>query len=106
MKATKPPTTRAGRTHKIMVGKVRCYITVNKDAEGRILEVFAKADSGQQGAMDMVCRMASLALQGRGSVETIIKHMANDRTPPNGGPGQPSSCFDAISQILQRELNA
>lgn len=102
MKPTKPPMTRRGRTHKIMVGPVTAYLTVNRDRDGRIIEIFAKADQAQ-GHLDMACRLASLGLQGRADVATLIRHMRGDRTEPCGGPGQPSSIYDAMARILETE---
>ena len=99
----KPPTTRTGRTHKIRIGACRAYLTVNRDAAGEILEVFAKADNGEQGHIDMACRLASLAIQRRGDVKTLIRHMRGDRTEPCGGPGQPTSIYDAIARVLEIE---
>ena len=100
---TKPPITRTGTTHKIRIGEIKSHITVNRDAEGTIIEVFAKADSGAQGHMDMVCRLISLGLQGRADIPTVIRHMRYDRTEPCGGPGQASSIYDAIARMLDEE---
>ena len=100
---TKPPTTRIGSTHKMCVGESRCHITVNRDLNGDIIEVFAKADNGMQGHIDMACRLISLGLQRRADVPTIIKHMQFDRTEPCGGVGQPTSIYDAIARVLIKE---
>ena len=100
----KPSITRMGRTHKLIVGKVSVYITVNRGKKGQIIECFGKAGGGLQGHVDMVCRIASLAIQGRGNVPTLIRHMRFDKTPPVGGPGQPKSIYDAIAIVLQEEL--
>ena len=99
----KPPITRTGRTHKIIVGPCSAYITVNRGEDGNIIEVFAKADAGMQGHLDMACRLASLAIQGRGDVETLIRHMRGDRTEPCGVAGQPSSVYDAMARVLEGE---
>ena len=100
---TKPQVTRTGRTHKVVIGECTAYLIVNRDTHGRIMEVFAKSDNGQQGHLDMACRLISLTLQGRDDLDTIIKHMANDRTEPCGGPGQPTSIYDAIARVLRTE---
>ncbi len=102
---TKPPTTRLGRTHKFTVGSSDLYITVNRDEQGNIIEVFAKATDGLQGHMDIACRLASLAIQGRGDVATVIRHLRGDRTPPCGTVGQPTSIYDALARVLEREEN-
>lgn len=100
---SRPPTTRNVRTHRVCVGPVTAYITVNRNAAGEIIEVFAKADEGVQGNIDMACRLASLAIQGRGDVPTLIRHMRGDRTEPCGIAGQPSSVYDAIARVLESE---
>lgn len=100
---TKPPVTRDGNTHKIRVGPTKCHITVNRGDNGEIIEVFAKADNGVQGHIDMACRLISLGLQGRADIPTVIRHMQFDRTEPCGGPGQPTSIYDAIAKVLSKE---
>lgn len=99
----KPPTTREGKTHKITIGPLKAYITVNRNEQGEIIEVFGKCNEGEQGHVDMACKLASLAIQGRGDVPTLIRHMEFDRTEPNGGPGQPTSIYDAIASVLKEE---
>lgn len=88
-----------------MVSSSAVYITVNRDAQGRVIELFAKSEAGLQGHLDMACRLASLGIQQRADVETIIRHMRGDRTEPVGGVGQPTSIYDGIARILERELN-
>lgn len=100
---TRPMSTRQGKTHKVKVADVTAYITVNRDPAGNILEVFGKANKGEQGHLDMVCRIASLSIQRRGDVPTLIRHMRGDRTEPCGVIGQPTSIYDAIAQVLEKE---
>ena len=106
MNKRKPPMTRHGRTHKVQVGPVTAYLTVNRDSAGKVLEVFGKADNGSQGHLDMACRLISLGIQGRADVETVIRHMRGDRTEPCGIAGQATSIYDAIARVLQEETNA
>ena len=101
----KPPNDRTGNTHKIRVGPVKAFITVNRDEEGNIIEVFSKADVENKGHLDMACRIISLGIQGRADVPTLIRHMSFDRTHPTGGPGQPTSIYDAIAKVLKKELD-
>ena len=103
MTPTKPPVTRKGRTHKVRIGPVKAYLTVNREESGRVIEIFAKADNGAQGHLDMACRLASLAMQGRGDIDTLIRHMIGDRTEPCGIAGQPTSIYDAIARVLAAE---
>lgn len=99
----KPPTTRFGNTHKVKIGKVTAYITVNRNKKDGILEVFGKADEGEQGHLDMACKLISLALQKRGDAATIIRHLRGDRTEPCGLAGQPLSLYDAIGRVMEEE---
>ena len=99
----KPPTTRKGRTHKIQVGPITAYLTVNRDTHGNIIEIFAKSDGGMQGHLDNVCRAYSLGFQKRCDVRTAIRHLRGDRTEPVGCVGQPTSVYDAIAVELERE---
>lgn len=101
---TRPPITRAGRTHTIRVGPIIAEITVNRDAAGNILEVFARADGGMQGHLDNVCRAYSLGFQGRCDVPTAIRHLRGDRTEPCGIAGQPASIYDALGRVLEEEM--
>lgn len=103
MNKRKPPVTRTGKTHTMQVADVEMHITVNKDSGGHILEVFAKASHGEQGSADMVCKMISLGLQNRLDVDTVIRHMRGDRTPPCGCVGQPTSIYSAIAEVLAIE---
>jgi hypothetical protein len=100
---TKHPT-RSGKTHKIRIGKITAYLTVNRSADNHILEVFGKADNGIQGHLDMACRLTSIALQHGVEVATIIRHMKGDRTEPCGIAGQPTSIYDAIARTFEVEL--
>ena len=102
---SKPPVTRKGRTHKQQIGQITAYVTVNRDAHGHIIEVFAKADA-LRGHLDMACRLMSLGLQRRADVPTIVRHMRGDRTEPCGIAGQPTSIYDALARVLQAEVDA
>ena len=99
----KPETTRFGNTHKVKIGPLTMYLTVNRDAAGQIIEVFGKSDEGYQGHVDMACRLVSLGIQGRADIETVIRHMSHDKTEPVGGLGQPSSIYDGIAKVLEGE---
>ena len=102
---SKPPTTRQGRTHKILVGPIKAYLTVNRDEDGNIIEIFAKANNGAQGHLDNVCRAYSLGFQERCNVPTAIRHLRGDRTEPVGCMGDDgTSIYDAIGRMLEREL--
>ena len=99
----KPPTTRNGITHTIQLGAVKVYVTVNRDENGDIIELFGKTVCGVQGHVDMACRLISLAIQGRADIPTIIRHMEYDRTEPQGIAGQPLGIYDSIAKVLKKE---
>jgi hypothetical protein len=94
---------RTGHTHKMKVGPVNLYITVNSDRAGRILEVFSKADEGYNAEADGLSIMASLALQHGAPVECVVRHLRHRRYPPHGFAGQPCSISDAIGQAVEKE---
>jgi len=96
--------TRHGRTHKIEVGHVTLYITVNRDSTGKLREVFCKANEGYQGDADGLAELSSLLLQHGCPPEKLIRHLRYRRYVPNGLPGQPCSISDAIGTIIEREL--
>jgi ribonucleoside-diphosphate reductase alpha chain len=98
---TKLPATRHGVTHKITLGAVELYVTVNTDAEGRAREMFGKATEGWQGWLDVLCETASLYLQRGGTLEELARHWRGQRFPPDGIAGQGSSIPDAIARMLE-----
>ena len=99
----RPHATREGHTRKLTIGPVTAYITANKGPDGKLIEVFAKADEGYQGQLDSLCIVISLALQHGTPAETIIRHLRYRRYPPEGGPGQPVSLADALGLAMERE---
>ncbi len=101
-----PAATRNGRTHEMRIGAVAVCITVNRDDNGTICEVFAKSSGGMQGHLDRVCTMASLALQGGCEPDRIARHLLGDRTEPLGLAGQPTSIYDALGRVLKQEMEA
>ena len=103
---SRPPTTRMGKTYTLKVEKITMQITANRNAEGQIIEVFAKAVGGDgiQGHVDRVCTMASLAIQAGCPIIRIIQHLKGDQTHPRGFVGQPSSVYAAIAKVLEQEM--
>jgi len=98
------PTTRIpGKTRKIQVGSCTLYITVNRDDDGSIREVFAKADEGQKPHADGLAELSSLLLQYECPVKTVVQHLRYRRYEPSGCIGQPCSISDAIGMVLEDE---
>lgn len=102
--AAQMPTNRAGRTHKLKVGAVSLYVTINRDADGVVREVFAKADEGHQAEADGLALMSSIAMRYGAPAAVVAKHLRYRRYEPRGGPGQPCSISDAIGLAIEREV--
>jgi ribonucleoside-diphosphate reductase alpha chain len=97
----RPPTTRHGKTHKIVLNGVTMYLTVN-EADGKPVEMFCKASDGWQGWVDTLCVTASLALQYGAPISDIIKHWSHQAFPP-AAVGQGKSIPDALARVLQQQ---
>lgn len=100
---TNLPTTRMGRTHTCHVGEVTLDVTVNRDWDGSIRELFIKASDGYSGEADGLAIMASLALRHGCPPEVVARHLRFRRYPPHGAPGQPISISDAIGRVIEKE---
>jgi len=57
-----------------------------------------------QGGLDMTCTALSLGLQGRCDVETAVRHLIGNQTPPLGVVGQPRSAYDGVGRLLRATL--
>lgn len=95
--------TRSGKTHKLVVGPVELYITVNHGDEGQPLEMFTKATEGYQAEADGLSILISLALQYGAPAAVVAKHLRHRRYAPHGLPGQPCSISDALGRVLEAE---
>jgi len=95
------PTNRQGKIHTIELGPVTIELTVNKDDEGRVLELFSKCTDGYQGEVDGMCIPASLALQYGCPVSVMAEKLRWRACEPHGGPGQPKSISDGIAIVLE-----
>jgi len=95
--------TRPGQIHKVEVGEVTLYITVNRDEDGEIMEVFVKADNGYNGDADGLGELSSLLLQYGCPVAKLVEHLRFRRYEPSGCIGQPCSISDAIGMVLEDE---
>ena len=108
------PKIRAGLTHEIITGHGTIYITVNKDENGRVLEIFT--NGGKNGGvsaanLEAIARLASLALQKGVGVDAIAHTLLGisdgtcvwDKLSINDiRPAQIISIPDAIGQVLFR----
>jgi hypothetical protein len=93
--------TRTGQTYKIVVGEVTVYVTLNRDDNGKPKELFAKADEGYQGWIDVLMLTASLALRNGCDFATILNHWRHQRFEPAAFGC--SSIPDAIAKRIQEE---
>jgi ribonucleoside-diphosphate reductase alpha chain len=113
------PTVLNGHTHKVKTGQCgSIYITVNKDENGKIIEVFSRL--GKQGGclcclLNGISRVISISLQGGIDVQAITRQLENEKCDkPSFGAHKDiqcnlhralSSCSDAIAQVLKLESN-
>ena len=100
----KLPPDREGKTHKIVMGAVEIYLTVNLDDTGRVRELFSKCTEGHQGQVDALCETASLYLQCEdGNLAVLVAHWLYRKYLPDGAIGQGSSLPDAMARVLKKE---
>lgn len=94
------PKVLSGRTHEQPCGCGRVYVTVNLDAEGRPVEVFARlGKSGGCGAatMEAVGRLLSAGLRCGIDSQILLKQVSGIQCHR-----QPS-CLDAVAEVLKVE---
>ena len=103
MKRKKPPNPRPGKTHKIKVGSVSVYVTVNDDETGNPIEMFSKSDGGHTGWCDALSVTASLAMQHGCPLKTLLEKWRGMRFPPDGV--RAFSIPDAIARRLLDDEN-
>jgi ribonucleoside-diphosphate reductase alpha chain len=108
------PKIRSGKTHEIFTGHGKIYVTVNKNNDGNVLEIFT--NGGKNGGvsaanLEAIARLASLALQEGVSVDAIARTLLgiSDGTVAwdklsikDKRATQVISIPDAIGQILYR----
>lgn len=96
-----------GATYKIHTPCGNMYITVNRDGNGRIVEIFAKL--GKAGGcptcqVDAQARLISIALQEGVNIERLIRQLIGNKCSMSGVelPDEGISCPDAIGKILKK----
>lgn len=108
------PKIRDGQTYEVMTGHGRIYLTVNRDQDGKVLEVFTnggKNGSASAANLEALARVTSIALQGGVSVEQIVKTIENINDgsvswerlgPSDDRPVCITSIPDALAKVLKR----
>jgi len=105
----KRPSVMKGTTYKQKTSYGDLFVTINDDEAGQPFEVFAnigKAGGFFSAKSEAVCRLVSLALRSRISVNEVIKQIKGIRGPmPSWSEGgMILSLPDAIAQILERHV--
>jgi ribonucleoside-diphosphate reductase alpha chain len=103
------PSVTRGLTERISTGCGKLYVTINYDDEG-ICEVFAqmgKTGGCAASQIEGISRLISLALRSRMKIESIIRQIKGIRCPSPlwGKGGMTLSCADAISKVLEKQIN-
>ena len=102
------PSALLGNTHKIDVPCGKGYLIVNKDAGGRVVELFfniGKNGQCRRIMTDTAMKYASILLQaGLRSLTDIASDLADHECEHfNGSPDCARSCLDAIAMRLRMQ---
>jgi len=94
-----------GVTTKIKTGMGNLYVTVNKEDDGSIYEVFAttgKAGGNETANTEAICRLISIAMQYGIPVASVVNQLAGIQSTPIWDHGiQVLSTPDGISKVLK-----
>lgn len=103
------PTQLQGSTHKIVTGCGSLYLTVNRNTDNKIIEVFAslgKCGSCSKAANEAMTRCISVGLQNGVPVSAYVKSLKGIRCDrPVLGQEHILSCPDALAKVLELENN-
>ena len=100
-----------GNTYWIMTGCGKLYITINKDSNKNIIEVFSnmgKAGGCNQCFSEAKAKLISILLQSDVDVKHIIKQLVGiqcSRISEDPVYGKVLSCSDAVAKVLKGELD-
>lgn len=112
-KRNKPLGVRTGRTHPAQVEDVKIYVTVNRDAEGNISEIFMTTDREGTlitGLLNSLSKTISVMLQYHIPAGDIAKMLRGQKYEPYGFVSKHpyikhvTSISDLISKIIDIEL--
>ena len=100
------PAKMYGTTDKIVTGHGSMYVTVNKDDNDIIKEVFtniSKSGGCYNASLEVVSRIISLALQYNIPIDDIVKQLENITCCPNWFDGKLiRSPYDGLAYILRQ----
>ena len=105
----RPPIMK-GSTDKIITGHGSMYVTVNKDDNDIIREVFtniSKSGGCYNASLEVVSRIISLALQYNIPIDDIVKQLENITCCPNWFDGKLiRSPYDGLAHILRQNKSS
>jgi len=98
-----------GVTERVETGCGHLYVTVNRDSDGRICEIFSslgKAGCCPQAQLEGLCRTLSLSLRCDVDPEILFKHIRGIKCPSSVwfDGKQILSCADAIGFVLEKRF--
>jgi len=103
------PRTLNGSTTKVKTGLGNLYVTVNKDEDDSIYEVFAttgKAGGNETANTEAICRLISVAMQYDVPLVVVIKQLQGIQSVPIWDNGvQILSTADGISKVLREHMD-
>ena len=102
------PRTLNGSTTKVKTGLGNLYVTVNKNEDDSIYEVFAttgKAGGNETANTEAICRLISVAMQYGVPLDAIVKQLQGIQSVPIWDNGvQILSTADGISKVLREHM--
>jgi ribonucleoside-diphosphate reductase alpha chain len=98
-----------GSTHRINTGCGNLYVTINKDDDGNVFEVFTqigKAGGCAASQSEAIGRLVSLSIRADVAVTSIIEQLKGIRchNPVLLGTGEVLSCADAVAKALEDNI--
>lgn len=109
LKPRKRPEVLNGVTRLMKTGCGNLYVTINKDQDGRLFEVFTnigKAGGCAASQAEAIGRLISLALRSGIEPQEIVKQLKgiSCHAPVWSSNGKITSCSDAIAKAIEAEL--
>ena len=105
--AQRPPVLH-GKSYRVRTGHGNSYITINRDEEGKIFEVFSatgKAGSCDGAVMQVLTMMTSLALRAGVAEEEVTEQLRGNACCPRWDDGiLVQSPMDAIGIAIEKDM--